>query len=154
MVQPVRTLLFLFLALVLLSCSSADSGTASNTALKTQVEPPEKLISAMKAVAPFFKPMGKPAAYDWLGSHNEPGQTFEEYINQEPVLPTAERGKLYVLPLGSFSEAQKKIIAVTSGFLEAFYGLPVEQMPPRPFQAVSPNVRENRLTHTRQTKTG
>lgn len=108
----------------------------------------------MRAVEPFFKPMGKSAAYDWLGSHYEAGQTFEEYINESPTLPTAERRKLYVLPLGSFSPAQEKVVRAAADFLDAFYGLPVETLRPRPFKPSYPNVRENPLTHSRQIKTG
>ena len=95
----------------------------------------------MARIEPFFKPMGKPAPYDWLASHNEPGQTFDEYLDSNPTLPTKERNKIYVLPLGAFTPQQKKIINVTAGYLEAFYELHVEQMPSRPFTAVNPNVR-------------
>ena len=35
----------------------------------------------IKKIEPFFKPMGKPETYDWLASHNEPGQTFDEYLD-------------------------------------------------------------------------
>ncbi len=134
------------------ACTSVSPGNSANAV--SENEPPEKLVKAMRAVEPFFKPMGEPAAYDWLGSHNEPGQTFEEYINATPTLPTSERNKIYVLPLGKFSSSQAKVISVTSGYLEAFYGLPVVQMPPRPFKAAYPNVRENKYLHSRQVKTG
>jgi archaemetzincin len=97
--------------------------------------------------------MGKPGSTDWLASHQETGQTFEEYINEDPTLPTAERQKLYVLPLGRFSAIQKKVIAVTSDYLRAFYGLPVELLPERPLTITYPHTRENALTHTKQVKT-
>ena len=41
-----------------------------------------------------------PRPGDWLATFHEPGQTFEEYLNSNPTLPTAERNKIYVLPLG------------------------------------------------------
>ena len=135
-----------------LGCSHTDkSATNSANVLK---RPPEDLVKAMKAIEPFFKPMGKPAAYDWLASHNEPGQTFEQYINEDPTLPTSERRKIYVLPLGTFTAKQKKMIDITADYLGVFYGLPVERMPGRPFTAGYPNVRNSNLVRGRQIKTG
>jgi archaemetzincin len=116
--------------------------------------PPDSLKKAIAATATFFKPMGKPAAYDWLASHNEPGQTFEDYINANPTLPTAERQKLYVVPLGTFDSKQQKLVTIAAGYLAAFYGLPVLQLSPHIFKAASPNYRENPYTHARQTRTG
>src|SRR4051794_33129150 len=133
-VFPIR-LFAITLSFLLVSACSTGSETPSNSSVtETPKKVPESLAADMRAIEPFFKPMGKPEAYDWLGSHYEAGQTFEEYINQNPTLPTADRGKLYVLPLGSFSPTQKKIIDVATGYLEAFYGLPVEQLQPRPFK--------------------
>ena len=147
--------IFAFFAVIslLTSCSTTNDAPASNTTAETRKEQTE-LHAAMKSIKPFFKPMGRPAAYDWLASHNEPGQTFDEYLGSNPTLPTKERNKIYVLPLGAFTPQQKKIINVTAGYLEAFYELHVEQMPSRPFTAVHPNVRYNNYMHSRQIKTG
>src|SRR4051794_580688 len=136
-----------------IGCSSSQD-RAAKTALNAYKEPPENLVKAMNAVEPFFKPMGKPAAYDWLGSHREPGQSVEQYINEDPTLPTSERRKIYVLPLGTFTANQQKVVTAAAGYLEAFYGLPVEQMQPRAFSPDYPNVRYNDYLHTRQVKTG
>jgi archaemetzincin len=144
----------IFLSCLLAFGCSSSHDIAVNTALNAHKEPPEVLVGAMKAIEPFFKPMGKPAPYDWLGSHKEPGQTFEQYINEDPTLPTAERRKIYVLPLGSFNTKQQKVITVATAYLEAFYGLPVERMPPRTFSATSTNIRYNNYLRTRQVKTG
>ena len=76
----------------------------------------------MTKIEPFFKPMGKPGPYDWLASHVEVGQTFEEYINSNPTLPTEERKTIYVLPLGKFTQKEKEIIDITARYLEVFYG--------------------------------
>ena len=150
-----RPVLAIVLSFLLVSaCSTGIDAPANSSVPETRKQVPQRLAADMRAIEPFFSPMGKPAAYDWLGSHHEDGQTFEEYINENPTLPAAERGKLYVLPLGNFTRNQKKIIDITTGYLEVFYGLPVKQLPPRPFKSTYPNVRQNPLTHTRQTKTG
>lgn len=108
----------------------------------------------IRKIEPFFKVMGRPGNSDWLASHNEPGQTFEEYLDADPVKPTKERQKIYVLPLGTFNAKQEKIVDVTAQYLAAFYDLPVEELPTKPFAAVHPNIRQNKLTKTRQIKTG
>ncbi|MEQ1922349.1 MAG: archaemetzincin [Pyrinomonadaceae bacterium] len=114
----------------------------------------KELRDSIKKIEPFFKVMGKPASNDWLASHTETGQTFEEYLDADPTKPTKERQKIYVLPLGTFDTKQQKLIAQTTEYLAAFYDLPVEQMPSRPLITSHPNIRQNRLTHTRQIKTG
>lgn len=113
-----------------------------------------EIRAAMAKIVPFFKPMAEPQDYDWLAAHHEPGQTFNEYLESGPTIPTKERRTIYVLPLGSFSRAQARVIEITAGFLEAFYGLPVKRLPQRAFTATYPNVRFNDLMHTRQIKTG
>ena len=135
------------------ACMRSESlpANASATPEKT---PGEELLRSMKALEPFFKPMGKPGPTDWLFSHTEPGQTFAEYIESGPTLPTVARRKLYILPLGSFTPAQTGTIKIAAQYLEAFYGLPVEQLPAKAFAPAYPHVRENRSTHMRQIKTG
>lgn len=116
----------------------------------------QDLRAAMKKIEPFFKPMGKPEPYDWLGSHNEPGQTFDQFLDSSPTLPTKERSKIYVLPLGTFTPQQEKIIRLTAGYLEAFYDLPVQTMPAktikRPLRIKDSRI--SRQTHKEQIRTG
>jgi archaemetzincin len=100
--------------------------------------------------------MGKPGTFDWLASHNEPGQTFDEYINSNPTLPTEERKTIYVLPLGKFTQKEKEIIDITADYLEAFYGLPVKELPrqdlKRPTKA--DDLRKLPYTNEVQIRTG
>lgn len=116
----------------------------------------QELRSAMKKIEPFFKPMGKPEAYDWLGSHTEPGQTFDEYLDSDPTKPTKERTKIYVLPLGTFTAQQKEIIATTAGYLAAFYDLQVETLPNKalPQKLGKEDSRYNEFLKRRQVRTG
>jgi archaemetzincin len=98
--------------------------------------------------------MGKPLSNDWLENHNEPGQTFEEYLDADPVKPTKERQKIYVLPLGIFNAKQQKIVDITAGYLEVFYDLPVQKLKTETLTAGPPNVRINPYTKIRQIRTG
>jgi archaemetzincin len=139
------------------SCvKSEDKPAANMAAARAAKKEIQELRAAMKKIEPFFEPMGKPEAYDWLGSHNEPGQTFEEYLDSEPTKPTKERQKIYVLPLGTFTPQQTKIIEVTAAYLEAFYDLQVETMPLRTLPQVleKTDTRYNAFMRTRQVRTG
>ncbi|MFN0140126.1 MAG: archaemetzincin [Pyrinomonadaceae bacterium] len=136
------------LALLLASCAQSDNAPASNmTAAREAKKEIQELRAAMKKIEPFFEPMGKPEAYDWLGSHTEPGETFEEYLDSDPTKPTKERQKIYVLPLGTFTPEQKKTIKVATGYLDAFYDLGVEQMPqrelPKPAREQGRNIQRS-----------
>jgi archaemetzincin len=129
--SPGRSLVFAGICLfVFVGCSrdetvgNSDVGNAGKAD-----ESVSQLRADIKKIEPFFKPMGKPKAYDWLAMHTEPGQTFDEYIDSNPTLPTADRRTIYVLPLGKFTAQQKRVVELASGYLEAFYGLPVKEMP-------------------------
>ncbi len=137
------------------SCVSSSTTPASNmTAAREAKKERAELRANIRKIEPFFKRMGEPQSNDWLETHNEPGQTFEEYLDADPVKPTKERQKIYVLPLGKFTSAQQKVVDITAEYLKVFYDLPVEELPAKPLVAVHPNVRHNNLTKTRQIKTG
>lgn len=147
-----------FVAFLLSGCTSTDQESLSNklaTAREAKKEI-EELRASMKKIEPFFEPMGKPEAYDWLGSHTEPGQTFDEYVDSDPTKPTKERQKIYVLPLGTFTQRQKEIIATTAGYLAAFYDLQVEMMAYKalPQRLEKKDTRYNEFLRRRQIRTG
>lgn len=113
----------------------------------------EALHSAMAKVTPFFKPMGKPAPLDWLASHTEAGQTFDEYIASSPTLPTETRKTLYVVPVGSFTPRELRVIRSTNEFLSAFYDLPVKLLETQKFVADPRFVRIRQQPQKRQIRT-
>jgi len=45
-----------------------------------------------------FIDKAKPAASDWLAQHQEPGQTFSQYLRSKPNLPNKTRNVLYIQP--------------------------------------------------------
>ncbi len=146
--------LVVFLFLSLSGCSSVEKPASNMAAAREAKKERAELRNNIKKIEPFFAVMGKPGNSDWLASHNEPGQTFAEYLETDPVKPTAQRSKIYVLPLGTFNAKQQKMIAVTSKYLAAFYELSVQELPQRPLTATWPNVRQNKFSKTRQIKTG
>lgn len=142
------------LALASLSCQQTDRPASNMAAAREAKKELAELRADIKKIEPFFKPMGKPATSDWLASHNEPGQTFEEYLDAKPIRPTKERSKIYILPLGKLTKKESEMIDLTSGFMAAFYDLPVEQMPPRKLEPPLAQLRYNQTARTRQVKTG
>ncbi len=119
-------------------------------------QPPVKisdnLIKAMKAAEPFFIPMGKPTADEWLATFKEDGQTFEQYVNGNPVLPSPERTTLYIQPIGKFDKKRLKIIQVSVEYMQKFFDLPVKLMTEKRFEEPLSlkNYRTNQFTKNRQ----
>jgi archaemetzincin len=149
-----RVVLTFFVVSLLAACSGTVEQPVANTALAKAGFP--EIHAAMRKVEPFFKPMGKPEAYDWLGSHNEPGQTFDEYVAADPTRPTSQRNKIYVLPLGTFTAQQKKIIDITARYLAVFYGLPVKMMAAKAIKSPlsAKDSRRTKYSKAEQIRTG
>ncbi|MBX3299339.1 MAG: hypothetical protein KF736_07740 [Acidobacteria bacterium] len=119
-----------FTIIVLSAGCSSSSQSAANTAAGV-AEPDPRMASireAMPKVDKFFRPMQPPEKFDWLDSFKESGQTFDEYLAGDPVKATAERDKIYLLPLGRFTPRQLRVVDATTEYLSAFYGLPVKKL--------------------------
>ncbi len=116
-------LVLFFVAVLTFGCSSVETPVA-NTAEKKD-ERAEKLDKQKVAVVQFFKPM-KVQEGDWLDTQKEAGETFEQYLNSNPTLPTAERRTIYIQPIGTFTADQRRAIRLTADYLRAFYDLPVK----------------------------
>ncbi len=98
----------------------------------------------------FFPPIPRCTSVDdWLAQYNEEGQTYGEYLQQNPWLfkrklsclkqvfnPAGTNlrekypeGKIYVLPLGEFdSDCSPQLDALVE-YARLFFCLPVEQLP-------------------------
>ncbi len=140
----------------LLAGCSRESAPGDVTTEPSRVSAPEKYNILRQRLAPFFEPMGKPEPGEWLRTHSEPGQSFEQYINSEPTLPTDARRTIYIRPLGKFRADERKIIGETAEFMTAFFGLPIKVLGERDF--AWPLALENYRIHdtegTRQIRTG
>ncbi len=100
--------------------------------------------------------MNSPQPDEWLASFNETGQTFGEYLNENPNKPTAERNILYVQPLGKLNGQEMQILNKTAEFLHLFYNLPVKLLPEKNFllPLQLKNRRLNPFGVNEQVKTG
>jgi archaemetzincin len=154
-----RLLVFLF-ALTVSGCFSPPAPPQVET---PPAEPPPvnitdaralQLMKSQAAVAPFFQLMGAPQEHDWLASFKESGQTFAEYLGENPTLPTAERKKIYIQPMGKFTATQRKILHLTADYMKVFYNLPVELKPEMNLENVPRKMeRKNPYEGQRQIRT-
>ena len=115
-----------------------------------------KLRKSIKSVEPFFKPMNEPQPDEWLASFKENGQTFDEYLNFQPTLPTEKRKTIYIQPLGKFTEKQSRVVELATEFIGEFFGLPVKLLETKQFEkALAPaNFRVYPQWKSRQILTG
>src|SRR5262245_34128616 len=66
---------------------------------------PEALRRALQP-AHDFQPIPPPGPADWLANHREAGQSFEQFVRSRPNRPDQRRRKLYLQPIGSFSQGE------------------------------------------------
>ncbi|MBL8123534.1 MAG: hypothetical protein KIT61_16450 [Pyrinomonadaceae bacterium] len=144
-------------AAVIISCAGDNGSPASNASEAREAKKEiERLREDIKKIEPFFKPMGKPEQGDWLAGQKEPGQTFDEYIDSSPTVPTDDRKVIYIQPLGKFTADQNKVIRITSDYIEAFYGLQVKTLATKVLPATlnEPDQRMIDYPKHRQLRTG
>jgi len=101
----------------------------------------QQIRKAMKVIKPLHKVMGPVQPGDWLETHKEPGQTFEEYLHCKPRKPTAQRRKIYIVPIGEFNETQEKIIAKAGEFMGIYYSLPIQRIKTLPLSVIPEKAR-------------
>ncbi|EJG03454.1 peptidase zinc-dependent [Flavobacterium sp. F52] len=114
--------LLLLVFVVLCSCQSDKKEKAN---LKIQLMP-QKILPP----APYFVDikmndvkLGKPAYGDWLFSHKENGQSFEQFVRTKHVVPTKEENIIYLQPIGKFNSMQIKQIELVRQYLQIFFQL-------------------------------
>jgi archaemetzincin len=128
------------------------AGTASNSAAPARDARAARMARIKDAVVPFFRPMHV-EPNDWLQTHPEDGQTFEQYANGTPTLPTGERRTIYIQPIGTFTADQKKILKLTADYMAAFYGLPVRLEAEKPLGVVPKDMQRTQYPNNRQVRT-
>jgi archaemetzincin len=100
-----------------------------------------EIHSAMEKLRPLMVKKAPPQPGEWLASHPEKGQLFNEYRFSNPNRPTKDRTTLYVLPLGDFAAAQEKLLERTMEFAKIFFGLPVKKLAAVGMEAIPPSAR-------------
>lgn len=74
--------------------------------------------------------LGEPLMGDWLASHKEKGQTFEEYQKSKHIVPSKDSNIIYVRPIGNFNVLQKRQIELLQEYLATYFQLKVKTLDP------------------------
>ncbi|KIO51251.1 Zn-dependent protease [Flavobacterium hibernum] len=100
-------------------------------------ETPKEIPKEIPKEASYFKQiksndvkLAEPVYGDWLFSHKEKGQSFEQYFRSKHVCPTAEANIIYLQPIGNFNALQKKQIQLTNEYLEIYFQLKTKTLKP------------------------
>lgn len=97
--------------------------------LHPEIDPatPASLRQDIAALGAIHDRLGPPELGEWLAEHEEPGQSFDEYIAGDPVVPEPDGGRevICVQPLGELGDIERRIVVLASDYLERFFGLPV-----------------------------
>ncbi len=121
--------------------SDPTSSSKSTAAPAGTTYDPVSLHQAIKLVQPLHQKLGWPKAGDWLTEHEEPGQSFSEYLRYDPVRPTGKRNVLYVQPLGDMTRTERKIVNLTADYMGRFFNLPVKVQPQLPSSVIPKRAR-------------
>jgi archaemetzincin len=98
-----------------------------------------------------FQEKKKPAAIDWLGCQDEPGQTFDQYLAARPNMPGSVRKKLYVLPIGKFEKGVAPDMEKLKAYMTAYFRpMPVEMLAEVPDAEMPAKSRVNPQTQKKQ----
>ena len=90
---------------------------------------------------PLHKKLGRVRPGDWLASHKEDGQSFDEYARSNPIRPRGKRRVLYVQPIGDFDAVQTRLIEKTASFLALYFGVEVRTRKTLPLSIVPESAR-------------
>jgi hypothetical protein len=83
----------------------------------------EAILTAKDRIRPLFTKMGAPKPGDWSESHQESGQTFDEYVRSCPTRPVGKRRVVYIQPIGHFTAKQRSVVNLTSDFMARYFDL-------------------------------
>lgn len=82
-------------------------------------------LSYYESLIPLHEVKLPPGPNDWMMHHREPGQSFYEYVESQPVRPDDVRSKIYIMKLGAFGDEYTEIIDKTAEFIRVFFQLDV-----------------------------
>lgn len=71
-----------------------------------------------------YRPLPPPRASDWLSVHPERGQSYEAWVRSPAAVPTNERTRMYVQPLGTL-DSRTPSLGHVRDFARAYFGLEV-----------------------------
>jgi len=79
-----------------------------------------------------IKLSASPKPGSWRYNHNEYFQTFEDFKKSKKIKPTPGKNTIYLQPIGTFDDLQKKEIALTKEYLKIYFQLETKILPVLP----------------------
>jgi archaemetzincin len=101
-----------------------------------------------------FQPILMPQPGDWLESHAETGQTFDDFVNSKPNHPTRHRNTIYLQPLEEFPKEKSSSVERLQAYTAAYFAMEVALLPPLKLSGHHLTTRINACTGNRQILTG
>lgn len=88
-----------------------------------------KLQRVLQPVSPIFMPQLVPIPGTWMFNSREKPQTFEDYVLENPMMPTHQQHTIYLMPLTKPGGDSAQVGALPNmqilrAFIEAWFGLP------------------------------
>jgi len=122
-----------FTALALVVCCAAllaPEGTMTRRARGDDGPAPAAKGAPPKDADGGFERLGPAKPGEWLHSFPERHQSAAQHRRALRNRATAARGKVYILPLGKIATKRAPLIELLREYLEPFFGLPCEVLPP------------------------
>lgn len=89
-----------------------------------------------------------PGPDDWLTSHVEPGQTYDQFVRSGANRPDEKRRIIYLQPIGGFSTGSSFFLETLRNYLAAYYQMEVRILPAEDVDIMEMEPRIN--PHTKQ----
>lgn len=105
---------------------------------------PEPYLEVTRKLRPLAAPLPAPRPGHWLAEHPELGQTIAECQNARPVRKDERLHTIYLCLVGEFSEAQRRILALTQQYLALFFDCPVKVNRQIALASIPPRIRRTR----------
>jgi archaemetzincin len=118
-----------------------------SSALGTLAHLPEPLQRALDP-GDSFRPIPMPGPLDWLANHDEPGQTFDQFVRSHPNRPEGRRRKIYLVPLGDLQGGGGPPLETLRQFAAAFFGLEAAALPALDLNGARVRRRGNQMLTT------
>jgi archaemetzincin len=107
---------------------------------------PEFCLELEEKLRPLADPLPPPRPGDWLAEHDEPGQTFDEYLDARPVHKSDKLTTIYLCLVGEFTDAQRRILDLIQEYLAVFFDCPVKVNRQLPLDSIPARARRTHLS--------
>lgn len=82
-----------------------------------------------------------PAEGEWLYSHKEKGQSFDNFLKSKHAVPKKDANIIYIKPIGNFTALQTKQTELIRQYLEIYFQLKTEVLPASPNTIIPKHAR-------------